>query len=871
MKHSCHDLEQEFQSISKPWSLSGEQVLERLHVDSSLGLSEEEAEARLDIHGPNHLQTRAGRAWPSVLFAQFKSFLVLLLALAAALGFTFQNWVEGSAICVVILINAAIGFFTEIGAIRSMESLRKFNAVHVTARRGGKSKRLRAEKMVPGDIVMIDAGDVIAADMRLISASRLLANESLLTGESFPVEKSVSALPESAIAPERFNMLYKGASVNRGNAVAVVTATGLDTELGRISSLVLATKDEITPLEKRLDLLARKLIIVTLIITLMTLIMGLVSGKELFLMIETSIALAVAAIPEGLPIIATLALARGMWRMAKNNALINRLSAVETLGATNVICTDKTGTLTENKMTLDQIHPTASGGDMEILKIGALCNKATPDGLGDPLEVALLHAAKERDFSQKDLSETHPLVSEEAFDSESKRMATAHRHELDILVAVKGAAEAVLSICTRIRTSDVSIPLTDMERLSWLRKNHDLASEGFRVLAFATKSTAELEDPLCQNLTFLGLASFIDPPREDVRAALDECRKAGIRVVMVTGDQPGTAVHVAKSVHILDEGAPVGVVQGKDLSTLTDQQLLEVGIFARVTPRDKLDIIAHHQKNGSVVAMTGDGINDAPALKKADIGIAMGLRGTEVSREAADMILRDDSFTTIVTAIRQGRIIYNNIRKFVVYLMSCNLSEVLIVGIAASVDAPLPLLPLQILFLNMITDVFPALALGASEGDQNVMSHPPRKMTAQLIGRSQWIRITAYSLLISVVVLGSFFYSLNVFQVSSEEAVTSSFLVLAIAQILHVFNMTEEGSPFFLNEITRNHFVWLAISVCFALLFAALYVPVLSAALDLTVPSTKSWLLIVLGGSAPLVIGRIASWIRSQFMHSDGH
>jgi Ca2+-transporting ATPase len=871
MQHHHHDRKIGLQSIPKPWSLSVDQVLERLDVEATRGLSDQEAGARLNIYGPNHLQTRPGRAWPSVLIAQFKSFLVLLLALAAVLGFIFQNWIEGCAICVVILINAAIGFFTEIGAIRSMESLRKFNAVHVTVRRDGKSKRLRAEKMVPGDIVTVEAGDVIAADMRLISASRLLANESLLTGESFPVEKSLSTLPQETIAPERFNMLYKGASINRGSAEAVVTGTGLDTELGRISSLVLATKDEITPLEKRLNLLARKLIIVTLIVTLLTLIMGLISGKELLLMIETSIALAVAAIPEGLPIIATLALARGMWRMAKNNALINRLSAVETLGATHVICTDKTGTLTENKMTLDRIHPTASGGDMEILKIGALCNKATSDGIGDPLEVALLHAAKERDFIQKDLSETHPLVSEEAFDSESKRMATAHRHELDILVAVKGAAEAILSICTRIRTSDASIPLTDMERSIWLRKNHDLASAGFRVLAFATKSTTGLEEPLCRDLTFLGLASFIDPPREDVRAALEECRKAGIRVVMVTGDQPGTAVHVAKSVHILNEGAPDGVVLGKNLPMLSDQQLLEAGIFARVTPGDKLRIIALHQKNGSVVAMTGDGINDAPALKKADIGIAMGLRGTEVSREAADMILRDDSFTTIVTAIRQGRIIYNNIRKFVVYLMSCNLSEVLIVGLAAWVDAPLPLLPLQILFLNMITDVFPALALGASEGDQNVMSHPPRKMAVQLIGRSQWIRITGYSLLITVVVLGAFFYSLDVLQVSSKEAVTSSFLVLAIAQILHVFNMTEKGSPFFLNEITRNHFIWLAISICFALLFAALYVPVLSAALDLTIPCARSWLLIVLGGSAPLVIGRLASWISSQSMHSVEH
>jgi Ca2+-transporting ATPase len=859
------------QTIPAPWGFSGEQLLEKFQVGIAQGLSEQEATDRLAAHGRNQLHAKTSREWHSVLLAQFKSLLVLLLAVAAGLGFVFQNWTEGGAICAVILINAAIGFFTEIGAIRSMESLRRFNAVHVTVRRGGKSRRVPAEEIVPGDLVVVDAGDVIAADMRLISASRLLANESLLTGESFPVEKDLAVLPRETILAERSNMLHKGTSINRGNAEAVVTSTGLETELGQISSLVLATEDESTPLEKRLSLFAQKLIIVTLIVTVFTLMMGLVSGKDLQLMIETSIALAVAAIPEGLPIIATLALARGMWRMAKNKALINRLSAVETLGATNVICTDKTGTLTDNKMELDRIIPSAPGGDLEILKIGTLCNKATIDGIGDPLEVALLNAAKDQDLYRKELSETHPLISEEAFDSVSKRMATAHRHDLSILVAVKGAAEAVLSICSGIQTAEGPRPITDSEREDWLGKNHDLALEGFRILAFATKSTTEPEEPLYQDLTFLGLVCFVDPPRKDIRAALDECRKAGIRVVMVTGDQPGTAIHVAKSVHILDKEAPDAAVLGKDIGTLTDRQILDASIFARVTPKDKLDIIGRHQKSGSVVAMTGDGVNDAPALKKADIGIAMGLRGTEVSREAADMILQDDSFITIVNAIRQGRVIFNNIRKFVVYLMSCNLSEVLIVGIAAGANAPLPLLPLQILFLNMVTDVFPALALGASEGDANVMSQPPRKMATALIGKTQWISIIGYSLLITVAVLGSFIYSLHVLHVSTKEAVSTTFLILAIAHILHVFNMTEKGAPLVFNEITRNRFVWLAIILCFGLLSAAFCIPPLSAALAFTIPGASSWPVILLGSSAPLVIGRLVSWMKSQSMHRRGH
>jgi Ca2+-transporting ATPase len=855
---------------TSPWSIYGGQVLDGLQVDISRGLSEEEAAARLGAYGPNHLQTRAGRKWPSVLIGQFRSFLVLLLATAAGLGFIFGNWIEGGAICVVILINAAIGFFTELGAIRSMESLRQFNSAHVTVRREGKSKRIPAEGLVPGDIVIVDAGDVIAADMRLVSASRLLTNEALLTGESFPVEKNPATLPQDTILAERFSMLYKGTSINRGTGEAVVTSTGLGTELGQISSLVLATEDEITPLEKQLNLLARKLIVVTLVITAPILVIGLKSGKGLYLMIETSIALAVAAVPEGLPIIATLALARGMWRMAKNNALINRLSAVETLGATNVICADKTGTLTENKITLAEVFPTCLGGDTAVLKMGVLCNKATLDGIGDPLEVALLKAATDRELSHQELRDSLPVLNEEAFDSETKRMATAYRHDSKILVAAKGAAEAILEICTRIQKLGGPADLTTEEREVWLKRNHDLASEGFRILAFATKDMSDPGEPLFEDLVFLGLASFSDPPREDIRKTIQECRKAGIRIVMVTGDQPGTATHVARSIGIIDDDNAASAILGKDISSLSDAELIGISIFARVSPRDKLDIIRRHQMNGSVVAMTGDGVNDAPALKKADIGIAMGLRGTEVSREAADMILRDDAFTSIVTAIRQGRTIFGNIRKFVVYLMSCNLSEILIVGLTAGVNAPMPLLPLQILFLNMVTDVFPALALAAGEGDEKIMSYPPRNLSEGVIGRTQWLHIAGFSFLITAAVLCSFAYSLRILLVSTEEAVSSTFIILAIAQILHVFNMTEKGAPLIANEITRNRFVWLAIIICFVLLYVALHVPLLSSTLELTVPSSRSWPVILVGGAAPLVIGRLASWISSQSMSSSG-
>jgi len=844
-----------------PWNNAPEDLLREFESAIDSGLTDEEAATRLNTYGPNQLHGHTTRKWPGILIAQLRSPLVLLLVVAAALGFFFQNWIEGIAICIVILLNAAIGFFTELGAIRSMESLRQFNAVHVTARRGGRSKRIPAKELVLGDIVIVDAGDVIAADMRLLTASRLQANESLLTGESFPVSKSLPLLPDDTILAERANMLYKGTSITRGTALAIVASTGLQTELGQISSLVLETEDESTPLEKRLNLLGRKLIVVTLLITAFTLLMGLRSGKDLYLMIETSIALAVAAIPEGLPIIATLALARGMWRMARSNALINQLSAVETLGATNVICTDKTGTLTENKMTLAQIVPAAQGGERALLETGALCNKATLDGIGDPLEVALLIEAQKHDLSPEELHQKHPLLTEEAFDSESKRMGTSHQCGQDTLVAIKGAAEAVLPICTKLQTPEGPIPLTTAERDLWLAKNHTLASEGFRVLSFATKTTSDPTSPLYSDLTFLGHGCFIDPPRHDIQATLDECHAAGIRVVMITGDQVGTATHVAKSVHIIPPDAPQHATLGQDIPTLSQQELLETDIFARVTPKDKLDIIACHQKNGSVVAMTGDGVNDAPALKKADIGIAMGQRGTEVAREASDMVLRDDSFPTIVTAIRQGRVIFNNIRKFVVYLLSCNLSEIFVVGLAAGVNSPLPLLPLQILFLNMVTDVFPALALGAGGGNSEVMSKPPRKMSEPLIGRREWTRITLFSLLISASVLAPFAFALLKLHLPVQEAVTIAFLILASAQIFHVFNMTEPQSPLFRNEITRNPYVWVAVIVCLLLLALALFIPLFAETLKLTNPSSQGWLLVLIGSLIPPIIGRIAAGI----------
>ena len=882
-----------------PWSETSQQVVERHGVSIESGLSEREAQQRLHHYGPNQLQSTSGRSWLGILVAQFRSLLVLLLAVAATLAFVFHDWIEGIAICVVLALNAVIGFFTELGAVRTMESLRKYNKTWATVRRGGKVIKIEAEHLVPGDIVSLEAGDMVAADMRITECSRLEVNESALTGESLPVTKNADAIAADAILAERTDMLYKGTSIARGSATALVVATGLKTEFGKISSLVMTTHDEVTPLEKRLARLSRKLIVITLGITAFTLIAGLLRGRDLYLMIETSIALAVAAIPEGLPIIATLALARGMWRMARSNALINRLSAVETLGATNIICTDKTGTLTENRMVLVSVltdagmdnfktHENPLAMSEQLLEIGILCSNAelaeagdtaeevsALDGVGDPMELALLGAGLTRNLEKPLLQQKYPRHHEEAFDSEVKMMATIHHgaeSQGDFFFAVKGAAEPVLAACSQLQSREGVVSMDDAIRNHWLDQNKVLATEGFRVLAMAHKTADDPNAAPYEGLIFMGLICVMDPSRADIPAAIKACQDAGIRVVMVTGDQAGTALHVAKNTGICQTEGEQCIALGKEIDEAQRQghlnDMLGVTVFSRVTPQNKLDIIQMHQDEGAVVAMTGDGVNDAPALKKADIGIAMGIRGTEVARETADMVLRDDAFVSIVSAVEQGRVIFNNIRKFVVYLMSCNLSEVLVIGLASMTGAPLPLLPLQILFLNMVTDVFPALALGASKGHSDVMAQPPRSKRDAIVGKPQWRMIGFYSLLITLVVLGSFVLARTWLGMSDGQAVTICFLVIAIAQLLHVFNMAEPESKAFDNEISRNPYVWGAVVLCSIILMAAMFIAPLAAVLSLEAIDQRGWLLVLIASSIPLIVGRGYAVLRSGSIHS---
>ena len=870
--------------ISTAWSTPEDSLLKDLKVSRNIGLSQREVKNRLKSYGPNRLAESKKKSLWSILADQFKNIIMALLVVAAVVSFAFGDWVEGLAVLGVMVINAAIGFVTEVKAVNSMASLRKMSRMTTRVRRDGTVREVPSEVLVPGDIIIMEGGDIIGADLRVLTASRLQVDESALTGESLPVTKSTGLLPGDTGPADRTNMLYQGTFLTRGSGEGVVVATGMATELGKIAAMVESAKEGATPLEKQLDRLGKKLIRVTAVVAVVVATGGIISGKGFYLMIETAIALAVATIPEGLPIVATIALARGMLRMARKNALINKLSAVETLGSTTLICTDKTGTLTENKMTVvrlaisgDDIHLPSPDSDAseqllknpiikQLLTVTTLCNNASlpseGEPSGDPLEISLLAAARQAGLTPEQIQSNLPEEREEAFDSEVKMMATFNRDGDRYLEAVKGAPEKVLNACSYYQTRAGTEKMSDEDRDNWLEKNRKMAEEGLRVLAAATRRVDDLNSPPYQGLIFLGLIGLLDPPRTDIRPAIAACRGAGIRVVMVTGDQPVTAGLIGYEVG-LTENKETRVIHGRELKPpdqLSDRErdeLLRSPIFARVSPEQKLDLIGLHQQNSSIVAMTGDGVNDAPALKKADIGIAMGERGTQVAREAADMVLLDDAFSTIVSAISQGRAIFDNIRSFVLYLLSCNISEVLVIGLASLVNAPLPILPIQILFLNLITDIFPALALGVGEGDPAIMDRRPRKPEEPIISNRLWRTIGGYGLLMTIAVLGSFWLALNWLKTGDEQAITISFLTLAFTQLWHVFNLRGPGGSLFRNNITRNPYIWGALILCTVITIGAVYLPGPARILKLTDPGFVGWMVVMGMSIFPLLVGQV--------------
>ncbi len=849
-------------------------------VDSP-GLSEAEAREQLRRHGPNAIAVAPTEPWLRVLLRQFRGLIVVVLAAAAAVSFAFDDRAEGYAILVVILINALIGFGLEWSAMTSMAALRRLGQVTARVLRDSEVRAVPSDEVALGDVLLIEAGEVVAADATLFIAQQLQINEATLTGESMPVRKTTTPAETDAETDAR---IFKGTAVVNGTGRAVVTGVGVHTELGSIAQMVQQAKRTATPLEAKLAHLARQLVYITAGLVAVFVVIGLLRGAPVQALLKTAIVLAVAAIPEGMSIVATLALAHGMLRLARRHVLVKRLAAVETLGSTDIIFTDKTGTLTQNQMAartlwlpearLD-LPPAESAQPAEssearrlLLRAGVLCNDATYSppkldaALGDPLEVALLVLAHEQGLDVAAVRAA-PRLAEQPFDSDTRLMATLHRHtDGQAWVAMKGAAEAVLRHCAQQQTATGPQPLSPAQRAEWLQRGEQLATTGLRVLALAYRVRAdENQTDWVDALIWLGLVGFLDPPRIEVIPAIEACHHAGIRVLMVTGDHPATALNVAQQVHLAADAGAL-VITGAELRALSlpgadREPLLHAAVFARVSPAQKLDLISLYQQQGHVVAMIGDGVNDAPALKKADIGVAMGLRGTQVAGEAAALILRDDSFASVVVAVEQGRITFTNIRRFVLYLVSCNLSELLVVTVAGSLGAGAGLLPLQILFLNLITDVFPALALSVGKGNPGVMQRGPQDPRAPVMRTRDWRLAVAYAALMTVALLTGDYLARTQAGLSPAAANTVLFYALAATQLLHVFNMVDVRTRLRDNDVLRARLVWLALALCTGLLLITYFLPPLRTMLGV-IPLPPIALLFILAPAAiVLVLGHL--------------
>ncbi len=862
-----------------PYLQTTEEVQEELNANPSEGLTTDEAEKRLSEYGRNKLREEDQKSLWEILLDQILNPVIYLLVIAVIVSFAFGDIPEAIAIIVVILLNTAIGFWMEFQARQSMKALKALDKRMAKVIRDGEETEINAEEIVPGDILVLSAGELVTADARIIEQSQLKADESALTGESVPVQKQAESLDQEKGVGDRINMVFKGTAITNGSGKGLVVTTGMETELGDISKMVSDAEKEEVPLTKKLESLSKKLIWATLGLAAAFFLTGWLSGKDLYELVQTAIAWTIAAIPEGLPIVASIALARGMLRLSRKNVIVKRLAAVETLGETTVIFTDKTGTLTMNQLHVEKIltpgmsYSTDQEPDedsiREILKISVLCNDAVLENdegkpSGDPLEIASLDYAD--DHAGEDYRKWQELTREEElpFDSDRMMMATAHQDDSGYYVAAKGAVEKLLDVCDSTLTSGEEEPLTDDRKKELVDINDEMAGDGLRVIGVAKKTTSDKpdRDHMLEGLTFCGMIGYLDPPREEVRESIDTCHNAGIQVVMVTGDHPGTALKIARQVHLTDEEDQP--VHGEKLDEISKEEKLRTNIFSRVDPRQKLSIIETYQENGEIVGMTGDGVNDAPALKKADIGIAMGKKGTQVAQEVSDMVLKDDAFSSIVSAIREGRIVFGNIQKFIIYQLSYHLSEIIVIAVVSFTLFYLPLLPLQLLFLNLLSDVFPALALGIGEGHPRVMEHPPNDKDKPIIPRQKWIQIGVYAVVLAGAITGAYFFAYSYWGLSKEICNNVAFFSLAFAQLWHVFNMRDNEEPVFNNQVTRNKYIWMALALCSAALMAAYFIPGLRDILSFQVLDLRTWGLIAVTSFIPLIIIQLIKILKTK-------
>lgn len=859
----------------------------------SEGLDAQQVAKRLERYGPNELEA-AHRVSPWTIFVdQLKNVLIVILLIATLISAFVGHGVEAIAIAVIVLFAVILGFIQEYRAERAIEALRRMAAPTVSVVRNGREMEIPARELVPGDLMLLEAGDKVAADARLIESVNLQVEEAALTGESVPVEKHTDSIAgEDRVLGDRANMVFGGTIATYGRGRALVVGTGMDTEFGRIAEMLQSVESVKTPLQKNLDKVGRVLALAALVIVAVIVVMGVIRGQPWLEMLIFGIALAVAVVPEALPAVVTISLAIGVQRMAKRNALVRRLPAVETLGSTSVICSDKTGTLTKDQMTARELYTsertlTISGSgyepegrflrddspvevtsqEMELLRGAALSSDAhlvtDEDGRwsikGDPTEGALVVAAAKAGLEKEDLDRQFPRVGEIPFTSEAKRMSTLHSMDGGQVLFAKGAPETILASCSHLSTSKGQRVLSDADRKSILEMVQKMAEKAFRVLAVATKSDATLKEAE-RDLTFMGLVGMIDPPRPEAQDAVKKCEQAGIRPVVITGDHPLTAQAVAREIGVLKEGR---CVTGEDLEKMSDRDLQDavegIAVYSRVSPAHKLRVVTALQERGHVAAMTGDGVNDAPALKKADIGIAMGITGTDVSKEAAAMTLTDDNFASIVAAVEEGRGIFENIKKYLMYLLSSNIGEIGLMAGATIAGLPLPLTAVQILYVNLATDGLPALALAVDPPEDDLMQRPPRDARTGIFTRPVVTLMSLGGLWSTVVNLAIFIWALES-DYSIAHAMTVTFVSLVLIQFLKAYNFRSDHQSI-LHRPLANKWLNLAIGWEIGLLLFIVYFEPLQEPFSTYALSRADWFVVTAAALTIVPVLELGKWM----------
>ncbi len=869
------------------YNLSYKAVKELLHTDTVQGLTEHEAQERLKEYGYNEFKKREHTTLWQKFVAQFKSFMIIVLLIAAAISgvtgyMNGEGMTDALIILVILVANAIIGMVQESKAERSLDALERMAAPRCKVVRDGERRIIESRELVPGDIVEIETGDSIPADLRLTEAINLKVQEAALTGESVPVEKSTESVEGDASIGDRVNMAFASCSVTYGRGRGIVVATGPDSEMGKIAAMIESVPEMKTPMQVRLDQLGRVLAIVSLVVCGIIFVIGLCYGRPLMEMFMTAVSLAVAAIPEGLPAVSTIVLALGVQKLAKQNAIVRNLPSVETLGSTTVICSDKTGTLTQNRMTVVEMGMGTEVSGLtslsllhsQLVQFSVLCNDAvisreddTVTTIGDPTETALVDLGLRFGIDKDALLAEMPRVAEVPFDSERKRMATIHRTASGrYLVAVKGGVDEVLECCTKINVDDNAQPARktshkspsilsftvrnisgdDIHRI--FEKNEEMASKALRVLAIAYKYMDELPSDISaasieEGLTFVGMVGMIDPPREEARLAVAQCRRAGIKPVMITGDHALTASAIATQLGIMTTGDRV--LTGAEVERLSDDELREqcgsVAVFARVAPEHKVRIVKAFQQRGNVVAMTGDGVNDAPALKLADIGVAMGITGTDVAKEAADVVLADDNFATIVTSVCEGRRIFDNLMKSIQFMVSTNLGEIILLLVAVLCNFDMPLLPIQLLFINLVGDSLPSLALSVDHAAKDIMERPPVKPHQGIFTRAFTTKVVLQSLIIGAASLGAYMIGMGH---SIETARTMTFAVMIFSQFTMIFSI-RAGRQRFTHRFFTNRWLWLTIVLVTTLTLLVMLVPAMQTLFKLTALSAPQWGMVI--------------------------